>query len=517
MDANIYIDEQTGLPVTLPPGVSGQDVVSIVGMYGILEDGTKIPIDPSQGGQFIIPSGSDTYAMANADALAASPEWLIQGAADSAQQTLMNVGGMGLVANSATAASQGLPGDARNQRLIQEAAKAVNNNIDLRMLPPGELNKILAGADPATTTAGGSGGGGGSSGGWYDNSSYSGGYGNGYYDGPRVQYANGWIPPMFGGNYSYQEWLRMQYPPDPNDYGGPAQLPQLPKSFNLNVFGDNGPPGNPFTSGYTGGGYNGGNYGGYGGYNANVGNDPNLPLAKRLYQKFSGTAADLRQRGTPGSPPTASQYDQAQRQQQRDSRQNERKYQLYNAAMSARQNPIWGFGGYFGDKAVNDLRYNQYSEMPLQGLQYLLNANADPKKFETPNKYQKQLQQMYRQINGNGDLSYDTLRDSLFSGGRKSLMASLFQSKQAPQAQYNNDGLYTGMKTPRSQWADPYSQTSSMGMLLQSLYGMTMDPSMAYSRMMAAQQQMGNWANRQMSKNPNNYGDLRKWMRNKVM
>jgi len=358
---------------------------------------------------------------------------------------------------------------------------------------------------PATNTIGNvvaGGGGSGGGGGYTTTTSDSTGY-----SGPQVMYADGWIPPFFGGKYTRAQWLAMQYPD--NGSSGPAKLPQLPKSFNLDVFGGS-TPGNPFTSGGYGGGY-----GGYGGYGKSSAPDPSqLPLAKRLYQKFS----NLRQQVTPGAPPTQSEYDQAQRQQQRDYRRNENEYKKYQASLSMRSNPLLGLERYIGQDRYQGPEYDLYSKMPLTGLQYLLNSKAKAKQFDDPKKYQKQLQQMYRQIDQSSEgWNYDKMMKGIWGGGKNSAVASLFQQRGTPEARYDSNGMYTGMSKGKSTGSDPTSQMYAMGNLLDGVYRTTMDPATAATWSAYADRQMAHWANRQYRKNPNNYGDIRKYMRGRVL
>lgn len=352
-----------------------------------------------------------------------------------------------------------------------------------------------AAAEVAADPGGGGGGGtdyGGGYGGGYSNQSQS-GYG---YQGPKVAYANGYVPIMFGGKYTYPEWLRMQYPQDQYDSGGPAPLPDLPWKNSQPMFDPffGNPPFNPFQQQQQ---------------------QQNTPLAKQLYQKYAGKF------GTgAGSYGGSSSYGSSgQGRQNADFRQAERQYTDYQNALAMQQNPIWGLRDYLGNQDdYEGPAYDLFNSMPLQGLQYLLNAKDNASKFQDPGKYQKQLQQMYKEIGtSNDEWNYDQLMKSLWSGGKKSVMTSLFQTPGQPEAQYDSSGGYTGMKTPKPSWANPAQQMASMNMLLGSVYNTTMDPNSAATWSAYADRQMADWANKQYRRNPNNYGDIRKYMKRRVV
>lgn len=372
-----------------------------------------------------------------------------------------------------------------------------------------ETGKIVSKSDITGSNASTTGTGGYSGGGGYGTGGYSSGsYGNGYYNGPRVAYANGYVPMMFGGNYTYQEWLRMQYPPDNNS--GPAPLPELPwkNNFELNVFGDQGAPGNPFEGSpdwAPRGGWN--NAGNSGGYNSSG----DLPLARQLYQKYAGKFGQ--------AAGTDADYEAQRRQQNADYRKSNRDFTDYQNALAMRQNPIWGLRDYLGSQsAYEGPEYDLYNSMPLQGLQYLLNAKANASKFDSPDKYQKQLQKMYKEIDkSNEEWNYDQLMKSMWSGGKNSVMTSLFQNRPQPEAKYDSAGNYTGMQADKPSWANPMQQMGSMNTLLSSVYGMTMDPNSAATWAEYADRQMAEWANKQYRRNPNNYADIRKYMKRRVV
>lgn len=328
-----------------------------------------------------------------------------------------------------------------------------------------------------------SGGGYGSNGGYGGSSGYPAGFGNSS-DNPVPTYANGWVPPMFGGQYTYQEWLAMHQPPD-DGYSGPAQLPDLPWWNSQPAFDpfNGNPPGNPFNqSSGSGAGADG------------------VGLARSLYQKFAGKFAEQTSGDT--ASPTQADYNRSEAKARRDAKKREQEYQDQQLIAGMQSRPEWGMTDLWGKDFAYNPAFSYYQNAyPLAALQNIIGGDVKYKKLSDPNKYKRHLADMYREISGGtGALTYNSLRDNIFDASRGSWLGRSFQSQTPGKSRYSDDGIYRGWKDGKWKWNGAADQASQAQFLMGGLHQSTLAPAQANFRNTLVEQALAGWGGSQSAK-----------------
>lgn len=298
-------------------------------------------------------------------------------------------------------------------------------------------------------------------------------------------YADGWIPPMFGGQYTRAEWVAKMNPDDGSS--GPAQLPRLPWKDNQYPFDpfNGNPPGNPF----------------FGQGSSSSGSSSSGGLAREMYQRFAGKFMP----GGSDTGPTDAQYQRSEAQAKRDARQRERDYRDQQTVYGMSQKPEWGMTDLWGKDFAYTPAYDFYkNSYNLPGMQYLLFGGMNANKMNNPNMYKRQLANMYKQITSGGDtLSYDNLRDNLFSGGRGSWLARSFQHQMPGQSKYSPDGIYRGYRDGKWKWNSAADQAAQAQFLMGALNQATMAPEAAAFQNLLVERALAQWgASKNAKKNP---------------
>lgn len=249
----------------------------------------------------------------------------------------------------------------------------------------------------------------------------------------------------------------------------------------------------------------GGSSGGGGGgdlYNA---------LKSKLTGNLFGTGTTAEDTG-----PTQAQY----RRSQKRSKQDWRAYEQYQRDRSTfadlAQNPYRALPEMYGGSMVPGARA-VWDQLPIEQLSLLaLGANKEDRYLgkRGSNRYVDDLQDIYRNLSGQDTgYSQDQLLENLLTAtGPNTLLGRQFRSQATPEARYDKDGIYQGMKK-QNKWENnsASSQASRFGDLFSGTYHTaageyadTMDSWM--------EDQLLNYMAAQNGKAAKNTDSVQKWM-----
>lgn len=215
--------------------------------------------------------------------------------------------------------------------------------------------------------------------------------------------------------------------------------------------------------------------------------------------------------GGTGTDPAATEaaYRRSQQRQRQDTRQYEREQAQRSKFGGMYGAPIWFADGIFGQETPTGAGRDYLQRIPAGQLALLSRGYDNGRFLKKPAAFGRTLTDVYGDIVGGAD-GYDsqTLLNNLFSAGRNSSLASLFQTAGYPEARYGKDGMYRGTRGGRSEWSSPTSQLNSLMDLLAAAYFPSVGSDQANWMLSGVEAQLDPWIQRQMMRKPGKYKSI---------
>lgn len=251
--------------------------------------------------------------------------------------------------------------------------------------------------------------------------------GGGWFSGPAPVYGDGSTHPAWGGQPRTQQ--------GPSDGGGPAQQVTVPSTGasagpgGVRAPRDSGGP--PGGGGYSGGGSSGGGGGGGGDlYNA---------LKARLTGNLFGTGSAAEETG-----PSEAQYRRGEKRARQDWRDWNRMQEQRSALRGA--DPLSMIPTLMQGQYVSPTTQSMFESLPMQQLAMLtLGQNREDRYLGNTDRYRQDLASLYQDL-ANGAWDRQGAINALFDPSKKTMLGQSFMYQETPEAKYNKQGLYQGMR-----------------------------------------------------------------------
>ncbi len=224
-----------------------------------------------------------------------------------------------------------------------------------------------------------------------------------------------------------------------------------------------------------------------------------MPLAKQLYQKFSGNV-----QGSLSGNPTDQDYTQSDRAYNAAQRQWENVLQDRAQTSSLQANSMWALP----PQGVSEADYSYWRNAPLTQLAYLTQGASGKDRFtDNANRLARGIRTT---ANSMQSMSADDLLANLFGANRGSALGRSFQTQQQPNFRFDDNGLFQGMKEGKWNWAPASQQAAAMQSYLGAIYGTQYSPELQQPAMDYVNRLIDQWASR--SYNKRNPGSLINWL-----